>query len=138
MRHRLIALSIVPVLLALTACGSSGSSSSTSTSTPGAGSGAASGGSAVTVGESEFKLSPTDATVKAGKVTITIKNTGSVTHALTLEKAGPGGKDVASPTLQPGQTKTLTVSLKAGRIEWYCPIDGHKSMGMDGHLTVTS
>jgi uncharacterized cupredoxin-like copper-binding protein len=136
MRHRLIALSIVPVLLALTACGGSGSSSSTST--PAASSSASSGGSAVTVGESEFKLSPTDATVKAGKVTITIKNTGSITHALTLEKAGPGGKDVESPMLQPGQTKTLTVSLKAGKIEWYCPIDGHRSMGMDGHLTVTS
>jgi uncharacterized cupredoxin-like copper-binding protein len=90
------------------------------------------------VGESEFKLSPANATAKAGKVTITIKNTGQVTHALALEKAGPGGKDVISSPVQPGQTKKLTVTLKAGKIEWYCPIGNHKSMGMVGHLTVTS
>ncbi|MDX6640055.1 MAG: hypothetical protein QOF12_1066 [Solirubrobacteraceae bacterium] len=138
MRRRLIALSIAPVMLALAACGSNSPSPSTP-ATPSTPAGSASGGaSAVSVGESEFKLSPADATVKAGKVTVTIKNTGTITHALALEGAGPGGKDLKSSPLQPGQTKTLTVTLKAGKIEWYCPIDGHKSMGMVGHLTVTS
>jgi uncharacterized cupredoxin-like copper-binding protein len=143
MRHRLIALSIVPVMLVLAACGSSNSSPSTpaTPSTPASSSGSSSssasgGGSAVSVDESEFKLSPANATVKAGKVTVTIKNTGTITHALALEGAGPGGKDLKSSPLQPGQTKTLTVTLKAGKIEWYCPIDGHKSMGMVGKLTV--
>jgi len=122
--------------------GSNSSSSSGSAQTKAYGgsssSGAsASGGAATTVSESEFKLTPKDASVKAGKVTITVKNTGTITHALSLEKAGPGGKDVESGAIQPGQTKTITATLKKGKIEWYCPIGNHKAMGMVGDLTVT-
>jgi uncharacterized cupredoxin-like copper-binding protein len=155
MHRRLIVLCALPAALAMTACGSSsssdngGSASSTpaaapAKSTPAApasttssSSAAAGGGAAVTVGESEFKLSPADAKTKAGKVTITIKNTGKTLHALALEKAGPGGKDVVSDPVPPGQTKTLTVKLKAGKVEWYCPIGNHKSLGMKGDLTVS-
>jgi uncharacterized cupredoxin-like copper-binding protein len=149
MPARLLVLCALPAALALTACGSSSSSSSGGSAsstpattaapatTPSSASSGSGGGSAVTVGESEFKLTPTDASTKAGKVTITIKNTGQTTHALALEKAGPGGKDVISDPVAPGQTKTLTVTLKAGKVEWYCPIANHKSLGMVGHLTVS-
>jgi uncharacterized cupredoxin-like copper-binding protein len=146
MRQRLIVLCLVPAVLALAACGSSKSTSS-STSTPAAApaatpttttaSSGSAAGSSTTVSESEFQLTPKNASIKAGKVTITIKNTGQVTLARALEGAGPGGKDLKSSAVNPGQTTTLTATLKAGKIEWYCPIDGHKSMGMVGHLTVT-
>jgi uncharacterized cupredoxin-like copper-binding protein len=147
---RLLFLSLLPVVVVLAACGSSGSSSSTpsssgsaQTTASGGGSSssaaapAASGGNATTVSEAEFSLTPKDATVKAGKVTITVKNTGTITHALSLEGAGPGGKDVESKPLQPGQSTTITATLKKGKVEWYCPIGNHKAMGMVGDLTVT-
>jgi uncharacterized cupredoxin-like copper-binding protein len=137
MRHRLIAVIVLPAVLALAACGSDNKSSN---SAPAGGSSAgssSSGGSALTVSESEFKIVPKDATTKAGKVTITIKNTGKFPHALALEGAGPGGQDIKSDTVMPGQTGTVTATLKAGKVEWYCPIDGHKSKGMVGDLTVS-
>jgi hypothetical protein len=31
---------------------------------------------------------------------------------------------------------TLTVTLQPGRYEIHCPVDGHKTMGMDTHFTV--
>jgi uncharacterized cupredoxin-like copper-binding protein len=30
----------------------------------------------------------------------------------------------------------VTVDLKAGKYEFYCPVDGHKQAGMKGTLTV--
>jgi uncharacterized cupredoxin-like copper-binding protein len=30
----------------------------------------------------------------------------------------------------------VTVDLKAGKYEYYCPVDGHKDAGMEGTLTV--
>jgi uncharacterized cupredoxin-like copper-binding protein len=73
---------------------------------------------------------------KGGSVTITAMNAGQTTHALALEKAGPGGKDLKTSSIAPGASAKLTAKLKPGTYEWYCPIDGHKSMGMVGKLTV--
>lgn len=139
--------------MTLAACGSdySGSSGSTGTNQSSSGSapmGYGAGGSstssnsgsgaAITVKESEFKLAPADATVtaKGGKVTITASNTGKIAHALSLEKAGPGGKDLETSTIQPGASAKLTAKLKPGTYEWYCPVGNHKSQGMVGKLTV--
>jgi uncharacterized cupredoxin-like copper-binding protein len=38
--------------------------------------------------------------------------------------------------VQPGKTSTLTVNLKPGKYEYYCPFDSHKAAGMTGTLTV--
>jgi uncharacterized cupredoxin-like copper-binding protein len=36
----------------------------------------------------------------------------------------------------PGQSGTLTVNLKPGKYEFYCPISNHKMLGMEGEITV--
>jgi hypothetical protein len=60
-------------------------------------------------------------------------------HALEIEGAGPGGKDLRSANIQPGTTTTVTADLRPGRTyQWYCPIDGHKGLGMTGAIRVTS
>jgi uncharacterized cupredoxin-like copper-binding protein len=135
---------LAPVLVVVAAgCGSSSNSSSTkSSSTPAAAptttaATPAAGGNAIAVGETEFKLTPADPSVKSGKVTIVAKNNGKVTHAIAVEGAGAGGKDAKSSSISPGQSTTLTVNLKPGKTyEFYCPIDGHKGLGMKGEIKV--
>ena len=92
------------------------------------------GGAGVTVSETEFKLTPSDAkAAEAGDVSIEVKNDGGTQHALEIE--APGG-EVKSRTLGPGESQTLKATLKAGTYEMYCPIDGHKGKGMVGKLVV--
>jgi plastocyanin len=72
---------------------------------------------------------------KAGKVTITMKNpSGSgVPHAVAVEG---NGVDKDGATAQPGSDSSVSVSLKPGKYEFYCPVDDHKAEGMEGTLTV--
>lgn len=72
---------------------------------------------------------------KAGKVTITMKNpSGSgVSHAVAVEG---NGVDKDGKTVQPGSDSTVSASLKPGKYEFYCPVNGHKQAGMKGTLTV--
>ncbi len=80
----------------------------------------------------EFKIEmPT--TVTAGSTTFTVTNTGSDRHGFEIE-----GKGIERRlTLQAGQTKPLQVELKPGTYEVYCPVDGHKMLGMSRELTVS-
>jgi uncharacterized cupredoxin-like copper-binding protein len=71
---------------------------------------------------------------KPGTIKITVKNTGKIVHALTVNT--PSGP-VATSTIQPGGTATLTVNVsKPGRYTFYCPIDSHRMLGMVGALVV--
>ena len=141
MRRFVVALAPVIVLVAA-GCGSSSSSSKKSTSSAAAAPPAttatpAAGGNSVAVSETEFKLTPADPSVKSGKVTIVAKNDGKVVHAINVEGAGAGGKDVRTASIAPGQSASLTVALKPGKTyQWYCPIDGHKGLGMKGTIKV--
>ncbi len=142
--RRFVVVALAAVLgLVGAGCGSSSSNSSkSSSSTPAAAPAAttatpAAGAHAITVGETEYKLTPADPSVKSGAVTITATNNGKVTHAIAVEGAGAGGKDARSSDIAPGQTATLAVALKPGKAyTWYCPIDGHKGLGMKGTIKV--
>jgi uncharacterized cupredoxin-like copper-binding protein len=72
---------------------------------------------------------------KAGKVTLDMTNPSSsgIPHAVAVEG---NGVDKDGQTAQPGSSSTVTVSLKPGKYEFYCPVDGHKAQGMKGTLTV--
>jgi uncharacterized cupredoxin-like copper-binding protein len=147
-------LAVAATTVALSACGSSSSGDSTSTSaaaapttsaattpattTSAAASGGAKAGGAEEVQLSEFMIMPKVDTVSAGKQTLRVVNVGKVEHALSIEEAGPGGKDIESGDIAPGATKTIAVDLKPGRYEWYCPVGNHKMLGMVGTLVVKS
>jgi plastocyanin len=97
--------------------------------------GAAATGGPVTIGETEFKLTPANPQVKAGTVQFKAVNRGGVVHALEVE--GPSG-EVETRELQPGQTQTISVKLdKPGRYEMYCPVGNHKEQGMEGTVVVS-
>ncbi len=133
----------VVVGLAVAGCGgkSSNSSSAPATTTTAsaaptasATSGGGGQGSMVTVDEVDFKLNLSTTTFQPGTYTFVAKNTGQSTHGLEID--GPGVEDKKTDTISPGASSTLTVTLQRGSYELYCPVDGHKAMGMDTHITV--
>lgn len=84
----------------------------------------------VTVRESEFKIvMPTS--LKAGKVTFEIENEGALPHDLAIA-GGPKSKLVS-----PKAKATFTATLKAGTVEFYCSVPGHKQAGMDVKVKVS-
>lgn len=135
---------LVPIALVslLAGCGSSSSSSSSSapaTSSSSSSAAAPSGGTGgkLTLSETEFKIAPASPTVaKTGKITITVKNSGAITHALAVQT--PSGLVKTGP-IAAGATATLTVNAaKAGKYTFYCPIGNHRMLGMQGTLVVGS
>ncbi len=125
------------VALVIAACGGGDDNSTTSAASDASTSAAAGGGGGQTVNmkETDFKLNPSDPTVKAGTVRFDISNDGQTLHSLEVE--GPSGEKSLSSELQPGDSGTLQVDLnKPGKYEFYCPVDGHRDMGMQGEITV--
>jgi hypothetical protein len=91
--------------------------------------------STVKVNLSEWKVQLSPARIPAGPVTIEVKNGGTIPHAFEVE--GPG-LEKSTPQIQPGATATLTVNLRTGSYETYCPVGkgSHKMLGMMNHLLV--
>jgi uncharacterized cupredoxin-like copper-binding protein len=123
-------LVLLPLAALLTACGGYGGGSKS----------ASSGGSAlrtIQISEQEYSLTPGTLTVvKPGTYAFQVANKGKITHAFTIEASG-GGNEVESGDIQPGSSKTLKYTFKAGTsYEMYCPIDGHKAQGMAGTISV--
>ncbi len=144
--RRFVVVALAPALVVVAAgCGSSSNSSKSSTSsssTPAASTPAAAtpppGAVAIGVRETEFKLTPANLSLKkSGKHTILGMNQGKVTHALEVEGGGAGGKNVRSTDIAPGHTAAIAVDLVPGKTyTFYCPIDGHRGLGMKGTITV--
>jgi plastocyanin len=86
---------------------------------------------------SEWTIRLSEATVPAGQVTFTATNDGSIPHAFEVEGQGT---EQQTPLIQPGASATLTLTLKPGTYEVYCPVgeDSHKKLGMETHLRVVS
>ncbi len=85
----------------------------------------------------EWKVELSQTTVPAGSVSFVITNAGSIPHGFEVEGQGIE-KEIA--TIQPGASATLTLSLRPGTYEVYCPVgeDSHKKLGMETHLQVAA
>jgi plastocyanin len=150
MRKPMLILAAVLATLALVGAGcggddDNGSSSSDSSGASGTGGGSTSestggggGGGAATKlkltadPSGALKFDKTSLSAKPGKVTITMDNPSSTPHAVEVEG---NGVEEETKTLTKG-TADVTVDLKAGKYEFYCPVDGHRQAGMEGTLTV--
>ena len=90
---------------------------------------------AVSAKLTEWKVELSEATVAAGAVTFTVTNAGSIPHAFEVEGQGI---EKETGVIQPGASATLTVTLKPGTYEVYCPVgnDSHKKLGMETELKV--
>jgi uncharacterized cupredoxin-like copper-binding protein len=139
--RRFAALFAVGAAIAVPMVGCGGSSDDNSTSnaaTPATTTGgvAAGAGGTVDLSATDFKFTPSDPSVKAGEVTFKMTNDGQVTHSLEIEDVTPGHDQELEGDVSPGQSGTLTANLKPGTYEFYCPVDSHKEMGMEGEITV--
>jgi plastocyanin len=136
---------------ALVACGSSSSSSSSNTTTAsnesggnangGAGkesSGGSSGGGSTLEVETDpagqLAYTTTEASAKAGKVTVDFKNPQGLTHDVAIEDES--GKTVGKTELIAEGEDSTTVNLKPGTYHYFCTVPGHREAGMEGTLTV--
>ena len=83
----------------------------------------------------EWRVELSEGTIAAGTVTLTVTNAGSIPHALEVEGQGI---EQETGVIQPGASATLTLTLKPGTYEVYCPVgnDSHKKLGMETQLKV--
>jgi plastocyanin len=93
-----------------------------------------SGRGSVEITATDFKFDPSTVELaKSGEMTFTLVNDGQSTHALEIEGQGI---EEESDEIDGGATTELTVDLEPGEYEFYCPVDDHREMGMEGTLTV--
>lgn len=134
------------------ACGSSSSSTSTAESASTTSATAAVTTVPVTMGTpTEFSLDLGTETIPAGKVTFTVKNSGSMVHEFVVLKTTTPGADLKvtngtadeagnigeTGDMPAGSTKTLTLNLKAGHYVVLCNLPGHYQGGMWKNMTVS-
>jgi plastocyanin len=90
---------------------------------------------AVAVNLSEWKVSMPRDTVAAGAVTFRVTNNGSMNHAFYVRGEGvdKGTKEIPSR-----QSASLTLTLKPGTYEAFCPMsdESHKMAGMSKKIVV--
>ncbi len=128
---------VVPFVLlffavALVACG--GDDSAT---TGGGGGEASNAGSTVKLEanpNATNSFTSTEASAKAGKVTIDFKNPQAFRHVVNIEDS-KGERIGETQTINDDST-SLELELKPGTYAYYCSVPGHRKAGMEGTLTV--
>jgi uncharacterized cupredoxin-like copper-binding protein len=123
-------LVLLPAALLLAACGGSSG---------GGGDAGSSVIQTIQISEKEYSLNPSTITVpKPGTYKFDVTNDGQITHAFNIEESGGGDENEAEAgNIDPGSHKTVEFTFSAdGKYEMYCPIDGHKDMGMAGTISV--
>ena len=118
--------------------GGGGSSSGGGASTQPADTGGGGGGGAQTLKIAAdpggaLKFDKSSLTAKAGKVTIVMDNPSDLPHAVEIEG---NGVEFEGEKVDKGGVSKASGDLKAGKYEFYCPVDSHKEAGMKGTLTV--
>ncbi|HEX9889197.1 MAG TPA: cupredoxin domain-containing protein [Nitriliruptorales bacterium] len=127
---RMSLILLVLATLGLAACGGDG------------GDGGSDGGSAASVtivaGDLFFEHDGTSTEdgaltveVAAGQVEVTLDNQGSTLHNFVIEELG----DQKLAEAEGGGSDAGTVTLESGSYTFYCDIEGHREVGMQGTVT---
>jgi plastocyanin len=96
---------------------------------------ASAGPTKVTVIETEFHLALSTHAFRGGKYTFIAVNKGKIGHS--LEITGPGIKPTQlGHLLNPGQSGSLSLTLRPGRYDVFCPVPGHRAAGQEAKIVV--
>jgi hypothetical protein len=87
------------------------------------------------VGESEFHLVLSRASVKTGLVIVQLQNDGQDVHDLRMKRIG-GTRTYSFPLTSPGGRATRTLKLLPGRYRLWCSVANHAQLGMQAVLRV--
>ena len=139
----LLALALVSA--ALVACGDDDNGTTTTETGGEATNGAATGGGGGGGGGSTLQIeadpsgglafTTTEASAKAGNVTIDFNNPQPIAHDVRVED--PSGADLGGTEVITSSEESTTVkNLKPGKYTFYCSVPGHREGGMEGTLTV--
>jgi plastocyanin len=79
------------------------------------------------------KFTESSLTAEAGTVTVEFANDSQLPHAVEIEGNGVEEK---TEVVTGQDAPPLTVDLKPGEYEFYCPVGDHRAEGMEGKLTV--
>jgi uncharacterized cupredoxin-like copper-binding protein len=140
-RRHFAALFVIGAAIAipLAGCGGDddddGGSADAGAATQAATTGGGGGGETVDMSAVDYKFNPSDPSVKSGEVTFNLTNDGQQPHSLEIEDVDGQDQEIEGD-VSPGESGTLMVNLKPGKYEFYCPVPGHKELGMEGDITV--
>ncbi|HEY8502252.1 MAG TPA: plastocyanin/azurin family copper-binding protein [Solirubrobacterales bacterium] len=76
----------------------------------------------------------TEASAKAGKVTVDFTNSSPVPHDVAIEDEG--GETLGQTEVISEGSDSTEVELEPGTYTFYCSVPGHRQAGMEGELTV--
>jgi uncharacterized cupredoxin-like copper-binding protein len=86
----------------------------------------------VTLRDNEIEM---DEQIEAGEVTLEVTNEGESMHGLAIQQAelddeedasGAAGAFIASTTVRPGDSKTITIDIAEGDYIVFCPVGEHR------------
>ena len=110
------------------------SSAAPSSSAPAAA--AAGGTTAVTAIETEFHIALSKKGFSPGTYKFTAVDKGHLQHNLVIDGPGVNMAKTAG-LLSPGQSASVTVTLRKGNYDIFCGVPGHKAEGMNVNITVS-
>lgn len=87
----------------------------------------------IRVRETEYRLRPSRVHTGHHRVKFIAVNNGTIDHALAV-KTGHGV--ARTRVIPPGGKARLRVRLTHGRHVYFCPVDGHRQLGMRGVIRV--
>jgi uncharacterized cupredoxin-like copper-binding protein len=121
-------------LVTVFACGSG----STTDNVSGGGSTTTSSPSSTTVTfkETEYTMAPSELTLKPGTYTFEIQNVGQFPHDMHVAVTADGTEVGGSTVITAGKSTSFSVTLKPGAYTLWCGVNAHRSLGMEGTLTV--
>jgi len=125
-------------LMAIAACGGNPTNQTANNASGGGTSSSSepSGGQTVEFKETEYTLSPDTVTLKPGTYTFKLQNLGQFPHDLHVAASADGTEVGGSAVITAGQSGSFTITLKPGTYTLWCAVDAHRSLGMEGKLTV--
>jgi plastocyanin len=82
-----------------------------------------------------LKFNKSTLRAEPGRVTIRLRNPSSADAPHAVEVEGKG-VEKESATIDPGDRTSLSVRLKRGTYDFYCPVGNHRAEGMEGKLVV--